>query len=613
MKFKFFIFLSLLAISFSAQAVEPSDLLEPDKAFQFYARLADPQNLEVRYIIADGYYLYRDNFRFEDESKTIFLGKPAFPKGKEKDDPFFGKTTIYRGEVRFKIPFTQSTSISAIKLKALSQGCSDAGICYPPQAHLVVIPLFEPAPSAPTAFEEILQGKRDNFIKGRIQESAVNPAGQSSSLDESAKIADLLKSKQLFLIILSFLGFGLLLSFTPCVLPMIPILSGIIVGHGHQIHSSKLRGFVLSLSYVLGMAVIYALIGVIAGLSGNLISASLQNPWVLGSFAAIFVALALSMFGLYELQLPHHVGSKLAHISKKIRGGNLIAAFVMGGLSAAIVSPCVAPPLAGALLYIGQTKNAWLGAIALFSLAIGMGIPLLLIGASAGALLPKKGPWMNSVKSFFGVLLLAVAIWIISSLISVSVQMMLWGALFIISAIYLNALSTLPASANGLTKLFKGIGIITLVIGIALLIGALAGSKNILQPLNGLYASQKNTPSLHFQRIKSVAELEKELKNAGGSYAMLDFYADWCVACKEMERFTFSDPQVAAKLNNILLLQVDVTANSNDDQLLLKKFNLFGPPGIILFDRKNQEIRGSRVVGYQNPEKFLLTLDTFFN
>lgn len=610
MMFRFFAFLLLLTTAFSSSAIEQSDLLEPDKAFQFFAKLVDPQTIEVRYVIADDYYLYRQNFRFESESKNISLASPSLPEGKVKDDPFFGKVVIYRGNLQFKIPFTQSASTNSLHLKIISQGCADSGVCYAPQLHRITLPLSISASTtqALTPFEQLLQGKQDGFIKGTTEPFSVTSEQNKPPVDESAQITNLLKEKNLFLIVLSFLGFGLLLSFTPCVLPMVPILSSIIVGRSHSSH--KLHTFILSLSYVLGMASIYALVGVIAGLSGTFISASLQNPWVLGSFSIVLVILAFSMFGFYDLQLPHHLRNKLAHLSKRIHGGNLIAVFIMGGISAIIVSPCVAPPLAGALLYISQTQNAWLGGIALFSLAIGMGIPLLLVGISAGTLIPKKGAWMNSVKYFFGALLLALAIWIISPLIPISIQMLLWSALLIIFAIYLNALNRLSEHASGFSKLLKAIGIIFLIIGIAMLIGALSGSKNILQPLSGLQMANEAENSVRFERIKSAVELEQRLKNTDNKYVMLDFYADWCVSCKEMEKFTFADQKVAAKLNKILLLQVDVTNNTSFDQALLAKFNLFGPPGIIFFDPKGQEIQGAKVIGFQNSEKFLNTLNS---
>jgi thiol:disulfide interchange protein DsbD len=406
----------------------------------------------------------------------------------------------------------------------------------------------------------------------------------------------------------SFLGFGLLLSFTPCVLPMIPILSGMIAGQGAKV--TRLRGFTLSAMYVLGMAIAYAIAGVLAGLSGTLLSSALQNPWVLGTFAGVFVVLALSMFGFYELQLPSTWQTGATDTSNRLTGGTLVGVFVMGALSAVIVGPCVAAPLAGALLYVSQSRDVFLGGAALFTMALGMGLPLLVIGASAGALLPKAGAWMQAVKNFFGVLLLGAAIWMISPLIPVIAQMLCWSALLIMSGIYLHALDALPAGAGGFRKLWKGMGVIALLTGIALLIGGLSGGRDLFQPLSGLGLRMTGVEperATAFVRVASVAELERAVANAGKP-VMLDFYADWCVSCKEMERMTFRDQNVKSQFASMLLLQADVTANSADDTALLKRFGLFGPPGIIFFDRHGKEIEDARVIGYSPAERFLPVL-----
>ncbi|MGH8832016.1 MAG: protein-disulfide reductase DsbD, partial [Polaromonas sp.] len=392
-----------------------------------------------------------------------------------------------------------------------------------------------------------------------------------------------------------------------CMLPMMPILSGIIVGHGQLMT----RGHALGLSsvYVLGMALTYAAAGVAAGLAGSLLSAYLQSPWVLGSFAAIFVLLALSMFGLYELQLPSSLQSRLAGAGGRVQGGRVAGVFLMGVLSAVIVGPCVAAPLAGALLYISQTRDVVLGGVALFSMALGMGVPLLAVGATAGALLPKAGAWTESVKRVFGVTMLAVAIYLVSPVIPAVVQQLLWAALLILPAIYLHALDPLPADAPGHRRLFKGVGVMALVTGIALLIGALSGGRDLLQPLAGLRnATVQASGELSFQPVKSVADLEARLQAARGRHVMLDFWAEWCVSCKEMDRFTFGDPQVQARLKDVLLLRADVTANSAEDQALLQRFNLFGPPGIVFFDKQGKEV-AFRVIGYQPPQQFLASLN----
>ena len=394
---------------------------------------------------------------------------------------------------------------------------------------------------------------------------------------------------------------------------MIPILSSIIVGSQSQsVKPSKLHAFGLSVAYVLGMALSYTLAGIAAGLSGNLLSQALQNPWVLGATSFIFVLLAFSMFGFYELKLPQSFEVKMLNTSNRLKGGHFIGVFVMGALSALIVSPCVAAPLAGALIYIGQTHNVLLGGVGLFALAIGMGVPLLLIGASASSLLPKTGNWMNAVRNFFGVLMLGMSIWLISPVISISLQMALWSALLIVTAVYHNALDNLPAHASNLAKVWKGVAVILLICGVALLIGALSGAKSALQPLNALIASSENSSKisapLAFTRITSIAALEQKLADTKGQPVMLDFYADWCVACKELEENTFSDQKVRRLLKNTLLLQVDVTANTENDKALLKRFGLYGPPGIAFFNNRGQEMSSLKTIGFQNADRFSATL-----
>jgi thiol:disulfide interchange protein DsbD len=400
-----------------------------------------------------------------------------------------------------------------------------------------------------------------------------------------------------------------LLAFTPCVLPMIPILSGIIAGRGE--HVTRVHGFMLSLAYVLGMAITYAAAGVLAGLSGAMLSAALQNAWVLGTFAALFVLLSGAMFGFYELQLPTSVQSRLAGASNRIPGGRFGGVFAMGALSALIVGPCVAAPLAGALLYISQSRDVVLGGSALFAMALGMGVPLLVVGASAGALLPKAGAWMETVKRFFGVVLLGVAIYIVSPLMSITVEMLAWAALLAITGIFLRAADPLPPTARPFDRFAKGLGVLSLVTGIAFLIGALSGSRDLLQPLSGLRAPVGGTPAAEtsFKRVSSPAELDSAVAAAAGRPVMLDFYADWCVSCKEMERYTFADARVQERLKEVVKLQADVTSNSADHQALLQRFRLFGPPGIIFFDRTGREIASNRVIGFQPAERFAAVLD----
>ncbi len=586
--------LLLLSALSPAHGASTDDLLEPDKAFRFSARALDAVTAEVRYAIADGYYLYRERFRFAAEPATVTLGRPQFPKGEIHEDRFFGKQETYRKEVRIRLPI-ESSGADRVKLLVTSQGCADVGVCYVPQVQSAELRLASAERTRSSIF-----GKDEPLASspGRIADSVAS---------DEMRFAGVLESGRLWAVMAVFFGAGLLLTFTPCVLPMIPILSGIIVGEGRKV--TRRRAFLLSLAYVLGMAVTYTAIGVGAALSGSLLSAALQNAWVLGAFAAVFVLLALSMFGFYELQLPASWNARLADASNRLSGGHWGAVGLMGVLSAAIVSPCVVAPLAGALLYIGQTRDTLLGGAALFSMAIGMGAPLVLVGVSGGMLLPKAGEWMRAVKQFFGVLLLAVAVWIIAPVIPVAVQMLLWAALLVGSGVFLRALEPLPQGASGWTRLWKAVGILALLAGLAQGIGALSGARDPLRPLVGVFAdSPEAQQSPAFETVRTLADLDARLKIAGKP-VLLDFYADWCVSCKEMERFTFSDPLVRARLGGMTLLRADVTANTAEDKALLKRYRLFGPPGIIFFDASGREIEGVRVIGYQSPEKFMKSLD----
>ena len=588
-----FLLAFLLIVSTLAHGAEP-ELLEPDKAFQFTARLKDARSIEISYRVAPGYYLYRDKFRFTAAPAEVKLGAPQMPPGKLKLDEFFGEVETYRGDLRIIVPLEiQGAAVPAVLLTAVSQGCADVGVCYVPH-------------------EQKAELKLAALAAGATQSDA--PLGQLFGLAQGPSGADDTRIARTFeggfwLVVASFFGFGLLLSLTPCVLPMVPILSGIIVGGGQ--HVTKTKGFLLALTYVLGMAITYAAAGVAAGLSGAMLAATLQSPWVVGAFAAIFVALALAMLGVYELQLPVALQSRITDASNRLHGGHAAGVFAMGVLSALIVGPCVAAPLAGALLYISQSRDVVLGGSALFALALGMGVPLLVIGASAGALMPKAGPWMETVKRFFGVLLLGVAIYLVSPFVPVPVQMGAWAALLIFTAVYLRAIDSLPANAHGFQRFGKGVGIIALIAGVAYLVGAFSGSRDILQPLSGLRLSSAESGSSEtlFQRVGNSVELDARIQAAAGRPVMLDFYADWCVSCKEMERFTFQDEQVRARLKEMTLLQADVTANNAEHVALLKRFRLFGPPGIIFFDRNGREIQGLRVIGFQSADKFARVLD----
>lgn len=576
---------SLLLASLFVHAANTGEPLEPEQAYRFSARLLDETTVEARWDVQPDYYLYKHKLGFS--AAGVKLGTPELPRGKEKDDEFFGRIEALRGVVVARIPILGGTP--PFTLKAESQGCWDGGVCYPPMVQEARIELAAMS-SAPTP------------ATGAVSPPPTFSPGTEA--DESGRIAALLKGAGFWVAVVTFFGFGLLLSLTPCVFPMIPILSGIIVGHGHAV--THARAFMLSLAYVLGMAATYAAVGVAAGFSGTLLSAALQNAWVLGAFALVFVALALSMFGFYELQLPAALQSKLSDTANK-QGGSLPAIAVMGALSALIVGPCVAAPLAGALLYIAQTKDAVLGGAALFAMGLGMGAPLLAIGLFSRSLLPKTGPWMEAVKKFFGIILLATALWLVAPVLPVWLTMLGWAALLIVPAIYLHALDALPAHAGNWQRFWKGVGVLLLLSGTAMLAGVLGGSRDPLQPL-GFLRSAGAAPAAHvsFERIKTVAELDARVA-ASTKPVMLDFYADWCVSCKEMEKFTFADPAVAAKLQEFTLLQADVTANDADDKALLKRFSLFGPPGIVFF-RNGQEVANLRVVGYQPPAQFLPTL-----
>ena len=562
-----------------------AELLHPVEAFKPSARALDGQTIEVRFDIAQGYYLYRDKFRFAVELENVKLGTPLLPKGKEKMDETFGKVEVFYREALVRLPVERNSSGALpLTLQVTSQGCADAGVCYPPQKQQVSVQLPDPASVPP------------------------NPPAES---DESGRIARLLANATLWWVAASFFGFGVLLSLTPCTFPMVPILSGIIVGAGRNGQAvSHARAFALSLAYVLGMAVTYAGAGVAAALSGTMISSVLQNAWVLGGFALIFGALALSMFGLFELQLPSFLQSRITEEASHLHGGSLPGVALMGALSSLIVGPCVAAPLAGALLYIAGTGDVLLGGLALFCMGMGMGLPLLAIGLSAGTLLPKAGPWMVAVNKVFGVLLLASAVWIVSPLLPVAVQMLAWALLLIIPAVFMRAIDPLPQHAHGWQRFGKAIGVVMLFLGAAMLVGALSGATDPLQPLSGLSQAGNGNGGprqLPFERIRSLGELETRIAGAGRP-VMLDFYADWCVSCKEMERFTFSDARVQEKLSGWLLLQADVTANSPQDKELLARFRLFGPPGIIFFDPAGKELTGVRVVGFQKAEEFLSSL-----
>jgi thiol:disulfide interchange protein DsbD len=566
--------LVLLILGLMALAASAADLLEPEQAFRFSARAADGAVL-LDFRIAEGYYMYRERFRFSAEGNPrVRLGEAQLPAGIPHKDEFFGSVETYRGKVSIRLPVEGE---GRFDLKVMSQGCADAGVCYVPME------------------------SRASLALG----AGANQSPHLSIYSSDTDIARLLEGN--FVVALAgFLVLGLLLAFTPCVLPMIPILSSIIAGEAGAL--TRVRALVLSGAYVLGMALAYAAAGVAAAFSGSLLATALQNVWVLGAFALVFVALALSMFGLYELRLPGFIHERLHGAHQSLRGGRVATVAAMGALSAVIVSPCVAAPLAGALLYISQTRDVLLGGSALFAMALGMGVPLIVVGVSEGALLPKAGAWMESVRSFFGVLLLAVALWIASPVIPALAVMLAWAALLISSAVFLRALDRLPDGASAWRRLWKATGVVALIVGGSILVGALAGSRDPLRPLAGVLGeAPAEVSTTRWTRVASLAELEEKLRSPGRP-VMLDFYADWCVSCKEMERYTFTDAKVRARLEGMLLLQADVTEANEAHRALLKRFALFGPPGIIFFDAKGSEVKAVRVIGYQPPERFLKSL-----
>ena len=565
-----------------------AEFLQPDEAFKLEVTGIDASHIDGHFIVASGYYLYHDRIKF-----VLAPGTPAtianidLPKGEIKDDPNFGKMEVYHHDFNAKVNLAD-VKAKEIKIEASYQGCSEKGLCYAPIKKTFSVVL----PATP------------------INPTTTGSASQTDASNSDSQAANLLRSGNWGLIIIGFFTAGLLLSFTPCVFPMFPILSSIIIGK--NAHNSRLHAFNLSLAYTLGMCLTYTLAGIAAGLSGQLLSNALQTPWALGFGALIFALLSLSMFGFYELKLPSFIESKFLNWNQRFKGGSYLSDFVMGALSALIISPCVAAPLAGALLYISKTHDVVLGGVALFSLSLGMGAPLLAIGASAGTILPKAGAWMNAVRNVFGVLMLGVAVWLIAPVIPMAVQMALWAALLILPAIFMHAIDPLPIDAKPIMRFWKGIAIMMLVAGLVMLVGAFSNAKSPLQPLGGLLAKSGTTtqlPTLDFKRINNIAELNAQLKAANGKPVMLDFYADWCVACKELEQFTFSDLRVQTALKDTVLLQIDMTNNTEEDKALLAHFNLFGPPGIVFFNTQAQEEKSLKVVGFKNADAFIQILN----
>jgi thiol:disulfide interchange protein DsbD len=580
------------------------DILPAEEAFRFSAEVSGPDAVALQWEIAPQTYLYQEKIELAlEDADGVQLGAFELPQAEVKADTVrpdgsIGDVAIYHGTLDLAVPLLRGApEPTTVTLVAGFQGCAERGICYPPVTERVTLEL--PAAVQTVALSEITAASGG---------SATTAADGIERISEQDQIAARLANAGILGAVAIFFGLGLLLAFTPCVFPMIPILSGIIAGQGDSITTRK--AFMLSLAYVLAMALTYAVVGVIAGLFGANLQATFQNPWVLTVFAAVFVALAMSMFGFYDLQLPSSLQTKLTEISNKQEGGTLAGAAIMGALSALIVGPCVAPPLMGALIFIGQTGDAVLGFFALLGLGLGMGAPLLAIGTSAGKLLPRAGAWMDAVKAVFGVLLLAVAILLVERILPAALAMLLWGLLLISSGVYLGALTSLDAEASGWRKLWKSLGVSLLLYGMLMLVGVAAGGRDTIQPLRGLLpagAASGTAAHAEFKRIKTVDDLEREIAaaSAAGKPVMLDFYADWCVSCKEMERYTFPDPAVIAAMERYVVLQADVTANDAEDKALMQeRFGLPGPPAMMFFDSAGNERRGYRLVGFVPADEF---------
>nr|WP_254604499.1 protein-disulfide reductase DsbD [Achromobacter insolitus] len=596
----------LLLLGWQTAARAEAEFLEPEKAFIFSAEMVAPETLELRYRVAPGYYMYRERFGITiSPIGAATLGDAVYPKGEVKYDPTFEKDMeVFHQDVVIRVPVAAGGQ--PFTLTVTAQGCADAGLCYPPMDSSVKL--------TPVAGGYALAGPGGAAAAATGASSASGGLGALVNAGDTG-LADALgglgwvKTAGVFLVL------GLLLAFTPCVLPMIPILSSIVLGGAAQAKPSRGRGLALAATYVLGMSVVYTALGVAAGLSGAGLAAWLQTPWILSLFAILLAVLALAMFDAFTFQMPAGIQGWLSQRSARIPGGRYTGALVMGALSALIVGPCVAAPLAGALLYISQTGDVVLGGSALFAMAWGMGVPLLIVGASSGALLPKAGPWMDGVKRLFGMLLLATAWWMLIPVVPTWVQMTGWAFLAVVAAVMLRAFDALPEGAGSARMFGKGVGLLLALAAAAWLIGAASGGRDVLQPLSHLAARTDapagvavNSGEVHFTRVRNNAELDALLAQSRQP-VMLDFYADWCVSCREMERFTFTDPGVAQRMAGMLLVQADVTANNADDRALLKRFRLFGPPGIMFFEPGGEELPDARVVGFQDAKRFTESLD----
>ncbi len=566
-------------------ATNQDQFLPVDQAFVLSAAADGGGQISLDWRIEPGYYLYRHRISAKTETPGFSLGEIAMPDGKKKTDEFFGDVEVYYDELAATVPVTRPAEGSTLEVVVNYQGCADAGLCYPPLTKKITVEM--PPPGTPARSDAV------------------------PMVAEQDRLANLLATGSLLAVLGAFWLIGLGLSYTPCVLPMVPIVSGIIAGQGTA--ATPRRSFLLAAVYVLGMAFTYAIAGAAFAAAGQQAQAFFQKPWIIISFAALFVVLALAMFGLFDLKLPSSIETRLATISGRQKSGSFVGTAIMGALSALVVTACVAPALVGALAFIGQTGDVFRGAVALFAMAIGMGTPLLLVGVAGGRFLPHAGPWMTMVKTLFGVMFLAVAVWMLERVLPGSLTLALWALLLIVGGYYFGGFGRSPAGTDAWRLVARGTGLAAIVWGVIMLVGAAAGGHDPFQPLRGAALpgiaggrAQAGTAELPFRKVATIADLDRELAaaQAAGKPAMLDFYADWCVSCKEMEKYTFSVADVQQDLAGYVLLKADVTANNEADQALLKRFGVYGPPTTAFFGGHGRECRAFRLVGFVAASDF---------